>query len=223
MSPDQIIAAAVRNRADRMGQIGRLAPVAVSARAKQAELVEMKQRAGGVIQRVEQMRDLKEIPNFFPTPRPVIATMLRHAQLHAGLTVLEPNAGRGDLLDALRPLGVHLVAFELVWKLAQIVTSKGYECRCADFLTVSPDTVPGCDRVFMNPPFERGSDAEHIRHAHRFLKPGGVLVSVATSSTCRRLESWADERGGYTVMLPEGSFKNSDRSTNVSTGLVIAS
>lgn len=221
MSPDQIIAAAVRNRADRMGQIGRLAPVAVAAKAKQNELVEMKQRAGGVIQRVEEMRELRHIPNFFPTPRPVIATMLRHAQLHPGLTVLEPNAGRGDLLDALRPLGVNMVAFELVSTLTQIVQAKGYECRCADFLNVSPETVPAVDRVFMNPPFERGADAEHIRHAHRFLKPGGVLVSVASVTTCRLLDAWADERGGYTVALPEGSFKNSDRATSVSTGLVI--
>ena len=219
---ERIIAAAVRNRAARESQLDRLAPTALQAEAKRAELAGLKERGSRIIREVKQTRELLHIPGFFPTPRPVIDVMLRHARIHEGMTVLEPNAGRGDLLDALRPLGVHIVAYELVAGLVEIVRGKGHDCRCADFLSVSPGDVPPVDVVFMNPPFERGADRAHIRHAHAFLRPGGRLVAVASRTGCSALAEWADDLDGYIVPLPEGSFITSSRPTGVSTGLVVA-
>ena len=177
---ERIIAAAVRNRAAREGQLDRLAPAAIQAEAKRAELVGLKERGSRIIHEINQTCELLHLPGFFPTPRPVIDAMLRHAHIHKGMTVLEPNAGRGDLLDALRPLGVHLVAYELVAGLVEIVRGKGHTCRCADFLLVSPGDVPAVDVAFMNPPFERGMDRRHILHAHSFLRSGGRVVAVAS-------------------------------------------
>lgn len=37
------------------------------------------------------------------------------------------------------------------------------------------------DVIVMNPPFDRGRDCDHVRHAFRFLKPGGKLVAVMSA------------------------------------------
>jgi 16S rRNA G1207 methylase RsmC len=42
----------------------------------------------------------------------------------------------------------------------------------------------------MNPPFDRGRDCDHVRHAYRFLKPGGVLVAIMSA----RAEYGEDKR-----------------------------
>lgn len=222
LSPDRILAAALRNRANREGQVERLAPVAVQAAQKKDELLAMKEDGAKVVRRVRQMRDFSSIPSFFPTPRPVIDFMLRHARIQPGNTVLEPNAGRGDLLDALAPLGVHIVAYEFVQALVQATRERGHPCRQGDFLAVTPGEVGPVDRVFMNPPFERGADIRHIQHAFTFLKPGGILVAVASSTSCTKLAEWADDNAGATLPLPDQSFAASARPTLVRTGLVIA-
>ncbi|MFE8932903.1 hypothetical protein ACFYMD_32945 [Streptomyces griseus] len=48
----------------------------------------------------------------------------------------------------------------------------------ADFLTVEPQ--PTYDVVAMYPPHRRDLAAKHILHAHRFLRPGGVLGALVS-------------------------------------------
>src|SRR3546814_13421981 len=56
----------------------------------------------------------------------------------------------------------------------------GFEAvRQADFLTLPPSPI--YDRIVMNPPFDRGRDCDHVRHAFGFLKPGGILVAVMSA------------------------------------------
>jgi phospholipid N-methyltransferase len=43
-----------------------------------------------------------KLPGFFPTPRPVISRMLELAEIKDGDRVLEPSAGKGDILDMIR-------------------------------------------------------------------------------------------------------------------------
>lgn len=93
-----------------------------------------------------------------------------------------------------------------------------------DFLTVEPDPV--YDRVVMNPPFGRQADIKHVSHALKFLKPGGLLVSVMASSVTFRsnklttdFRQLIEERGGHIEELPEGAFKSSG--TMVNTVIVV--
>jgi hypothetical protein len=78
----------------------------------------------------------------------------------------------------------------------------------------------------MNPPFENKQEIDHIRHAFKFLKSGGRLVSVMspspTFSSDRKsvaFREWVEGLGGEIVELPEGSFKESG--TGVSSKLVV--
>ncbi|MFD2427391.1 hypothetical protein ACFSUK_02785 [Sphingobium scionense] len=59
-----------------------------------------------------------------------------------------------------------------------------------DFLALDPAHYAPFDAVIMNPPFDRGRDCDHVRHALAFLKPGGVLVAIMSA----RAEYGEDQR-----------------------------
>lgn len=84
------------------------------------------------------------------------------------------------------------------------------------------------DKIIMNPPFENGQDIDHVKHAYELLKPGGRVVAIMSEGPFFRgdkkatgFREWLDEVGGYSKKLPEGAFKNSERSTGVRTRLVV--
>ena len=84
------------------------------------------------------------------------------------------------------------------------------------------------DRIIMNPPFEGMQDADHVKHAYSLLAKGGKLVAITGESPFFRSDrkavefrDWLDSVGGSSEKLPEGSFKDSDRSTGVNTRLVV--
>lgn len=93
-----------------------------------------------------------------------------------------------------------------------------------DFLSVEP--MASFDRIVMNPPFGRQADLKHVSHALKFLKPGGLLVSVMASSVTFRSNKLTTDfrqlivdRGGHIEELPEGAFKSSG--TMVNTVIVV--
>jgi len=69
----------------------------------------------------------------------------------------------------------------------------------------------------MNPPFDHGSDIEHIRHAYRMLSPGGRLVAICANGP-RQQEELGEICSAW-IDLPTGSFK--EQSTHVSTAIVV--
>ena len=54
------------------------------------------------IRKLEEQLIGKKNPGFFPTPKPIISRMLELADIQPGERVLEPSAGKGDILDMLR-------------------------------------------------------------------------------------------------------------------------
>jgi hypothetical protein len=166
------------------------------------------------------------IPGFFPTPRAVVATMLEHADVKPGMLILEPSAGAGAILDEIAAAhpGARLAAFERHGALADILKAKGYTVDQCDFTEREPEAT--FDRVLMNPPFENGQDAAHVRIAFAHLKPGGRLVAIMSpgpffrsDERSRSFRMWFEESGGEKYELPEGSFRASG--TGVSTVLVV--
>jgi 16S rRNA G966 N2-methylase RsmD len=128
-----------------------------------------------------------EYPGFFPTPPSVIRVMMEQVGDLRGKTVLEPSAGKGDLVQAAFKAGAASVkAFEIVPKLAEylatFVRPTGAQCvvsQQADFTEALPAGPHArVDAVLMNPPFERDAAPAHVLHALSWLKPGGKLVSV---------------------------------------------
>jgi 16S rRNA G1207 methylase RsmC len=77
----------------------------------------------------------------------------------------------------------------------------------------------------MNPPFQRQQDILHVNHAMRFLKAGGRLVSVMSSSVAFRtnrltvaFRETLNAHHGTIEALPENAFAESG--TNVNTVIV---
>jgi len=126
--------------------------------------------------------------------------------------VLEPSCGDGRILDAIRSRGHHALGVEYHPGRASEARAKGHNVLAANFL--DQPATPEFDYVVMNPPFYGRHYVKHVRHALRFLKVGGTLVSILPATAHYdhgELEGeWRD--------LPVGSF--SAAGTNVPTGLL---
>ena len=156
--------------------------------------------------------------DFYPTPQAVAGRMLALVQwdeLVDGCyvplveSILEPSAGKGDLLDALMNFSnVHKYDFDIHTKLKRtpkwgkspeqarklidciesdtnlrgILKDKGYRVVDDDFLTFRSHKK--YDLILMNPPFSDGD--EHLLKALSLVKPyGGQIVCLLNAETIR--------------------------------------
>lgn len=150
---------------------------------------------------------------YYPTPVAVVERVLAEIKYRIeGQRVLEPSCGCGRFLDALRALGADLVGCEVDPVRAAMCEAKGHAVWRANFL----ETVPTADfdRVVMNPPFYGRHYAKHVRHALKFLKPGGVLTAILPA-TARYDHGELDDLRPHWDDLPVGSFAESG--TNINT------
>lgn len=160
-------------------------------------------------------------PQLFPTPPEIAKQVIALAEIPAGVTVLEPSAGTGNLVKAIRDtVDTEVVGVEINSELCRHLEKRfqSYELnvRCADFLTCNGD-LGKFDRIVMNPPFERGSDIRHIKHAMTFLNPGGRLVAICANGPKQHeeLEPLCDQW----IDLPTGSFES--QGTGVNTAMIV--
>ncbi len=135
-----------------------------------------------------------------------------HHNPPAPLRVLEPSCGDGRIMDAVRARGHHVFGIEYHAGRAAEARAKGHSVATSNFLEEPPRA--DFDVVVMNPPFYGRHYVKHVRHALKFLKPGGTLVSILPATAHYdhgELEGeWRD--------LPVGSF--SEAGTNVPTGML---
>jgi len=169
----------------------------------------------------------KKIDGFFPTPKPVISRMLDLAEIAPGHRVLEPSAGKGDILDMLRTQhpDAAVTAVEINGTLFDVLEAKGHQVEREDFLEHHGEY----DRVIMNPPFENSSDIKHVRHAFDQLAAAGRVVAVMSEGPFFRQDrkanefrKWLDDLGGESEQLPDDAFRGVEafRETGVRTRIV---
>jgi hypothetical protein len=160
---------------------------------------------------------------FYPTPRPVIEEILSEVGIGRRdkwdalpsnpRRVLEPSCGDGRILDMIQERGHRGFGIEVHAGRAAEARAKGHAVVTANFLEQTP--TGDFDLVVMNPPFYGRHYAHHVRHALKFLKPGGRLVTVLPAT------AWYDhgEFEGSWTDLPVASF--SESGTNVPTGFLV--
>jgi hypothetical protein len=153
---------------------------------------------------------------FYPTPEKVIDRLLEDIYLKPGMRVLEPSCGDGRIMDAVRKAGADVWGVEVDAARAAETRAKGHKVVCANFLETQGPARPelAFDAVVMNPPFYGKHYAKHVRHALRFLKPGGVLVAVLPA-TARYDHGLLDDLRPSWTDLPVGAFRESG--TNICT------
>lgn len=169
----------------------------------------------------EVARDLQ----FYGTPAKVIdrliglATHSNPAGLK-GLRVLEPSCGDGRIMDEARKLGADVWGIEVDAGRAAQTRAKGHRIFCSNFLEAVGPNRPEYhfDLVLMNPPFYGRHYAKHVRHAIRFLKPGGKLCAILPA-TARYDHGELDDLDPDWTDLPVGAFAESG--TNVCTTIAI--
>lgn len=168
----------------------------------------------------------------FDTPPELAARVVEMAEIKPGMSVLEPSAGIGRLaIAASAACNGFVDCVEIDHKRAdQLMSVPGVSTIVRfDFLDIDPADVPEFDRVVMNPPFAKQADINHVLHAYRFLKPGGVLVAIMSAGVTfredrksREFRQFVDEHGGTIEALPPGSFKSSGTMVNACVVKIVA-
>lgn len=178
-----------------------------------AEAVEPIILTGEIVSRKTELQQ-------FDTPPDLAARVISAARIEPGMRVLEPSAGHGALAEPALDLHAQVDCVEVDPARVEALRNIGpFGLACADFLGEKP--APVYDRVVMNPPFTKGQDIRHVMHAAKFLKPGGRLVAIMSSTiTFRRgglfdeFRAFLDFNRASVVDLPAGSFKSSGTGVN---------
>lgn len=157
-------------------------------------------------------------PQLFPTPPAIAERMVELAEIENGMCVLEPSAGTGNLVQAVRDKhDTEVLAYEINHALCSGLRQRFQPFAChveqGDFLEVEQKFT--YRRILMNPPFENGSDIKHILRAMDWLEEGGRLVGICANGPRQQAQimplctSWEE--------LPSGTFEG----TGVRTALFV--
>ena len=195
-----------------------LAPADTSAEPGRDEFETMRQQLRAGVQIVA-------VPQLFVTAPDLAARMVAAAEIERIHRVLEPSAGTGALMMAIGD-GRDLAgaeAVELNQQLANALHTRFpyWTVNACSFLDCTVDSLGTFDRILMNPPFERGSDIDHIEHAATLLRSGGRIVAICAHGPVqrRRLMPLCARNDGVWEDLPAGSFKHAG--TMVNTAMLI--
>ncbi len=152
----------------------------------------------------------------FQTPPQIAAQLAQMLNLAPGARVLEPSAGLGRLLDAVKAYEPgEVVAVENAPQCAAELFKQDRDrvtIKQRDFLTLTPEDIETFDAVIMNPPFHLRADIRHIFHARSFLKPGGTLAALCMNT--RHREEQLKPIAATWQELPDKAFKA--EGTNIS-------
>lgn len=130
--------------------------------------------------------------DFFPTPDTLIEKMLDGIDLKLVNNILEPSAGKGNIVDYIinkannirtySKVKLDIDCIEIDENLRHILKGKGYRVVHDNFLTY--DTLKSYSHIIANFPFSDGD--KYIRKALNMLETsGGVLICLVNAETIR--------------------------------------
>jgi len=161
--------------------------------------------------------NLKKEFQFFETPEKIADKLVYYADIQNHDTVLEPSAGRGAIIKAIRKVS-HVMpnCYELMElnRIMLMKTELHYRLLGEDFLN-NQDTSE-FTKIVANPPFSKNQDIEHIYEMWNRLARGGRIVTVASThwKNCdnrkeKKFREWLDENEAEIIGLESGEFKES--------------
>ena len=136
---------------------------------------------------------------FYPTPMEISKYVMDLADVGKNDKILEPSAGRGDLLrylpDFVNKNNVFCIEISSIF--CNILRSKGFvNTLDTDFINWAEKilkTGRRYDRIIMNPPFSDGRCIAHIQTASKLLNSEGKLVAVLPSTYENKLDMFKVE------------------------------
>ena len=130
---------------------------------------------------------------FYPTPKNIIDKMLCDLDFSMIKSILEPSAGTGNIVEALRQkegsqtryytkVSFDIDCIEADQNLQHILKGKNFRVVYNDFLTY--DTMKEYDLIIMNPPFSNG--CKHLLKALEMQKRNrGAVVCLLNAETLK--------------------------------------
>ncbi len=163
--------------------------------------------------------------DFYPTPDNIIYQMLQ-MEVTEGKVVLEPSAGKGNIVDYLKEVGgvKEVIACEKNDDLKKILVTK---CRVieSDFLQLSSDKISHVNMIVMNPPFS--ADEKHILHAFDIAPPGCRIIALCNLETVKNSEYYRSRRQLKSLINEYGHYVNlgdcystAERTTEIDIALI---
>lgn len=135
----------------------------------------------------------KDNKDFYPTPEKLVNKMIDGMDLRMVSTILEPSAGKGDIVDILeekkgvdrwgsRKYNYSVDCIEKDSNLQHILKGKKYKVVHDDFLTFN--TWKEYDLIIMNPPFSNG--CKHLLKALEIQeRNGGAVICLLNAETLK--------------------------------------
>lgn len=156
---------------------------------------------------------------FYPTPIEVLQLMNFDCK---NKVILEPSAGKGDIVDFCKLNGAKdIIAYELNKDLQKILSSK---CHLIgeDFFSCKPEQVSHINLIVMNPPFSNAD--KHIKHAWEIAPEGCEIIALCNWETIakeylHRELSIIIRDYGTSENLGD-CFSTAERKTGVEVGLI---
>ena len=173
-------------------------------------------------------KDMNDYKEFYPTPEELVNKMLDGVNLNYVKTVLEPSAGKGDIVQGLKShakyQNLDIDCVEINKDLRNCLKGAGYRVVGDDFLTYT--TMKQYDLIVMNPPFSNG-DAHLLKALKMQQRYGGAVVALVNAETIRNpytnlrkeLVQMIENADG-TVEYLEHAFLDAERQTDVEIALV---
>ena len=160
--------------------------------------------------------------DFYPTPETVIQMMNLKV---SGEIILEPSAGKGNIIDYCRQGGAKDILFcEINPDLAEICKPKAQFLK-DDFLNVTAEEISHVTQIIMNPPFT--TIKKHIQHAWEIAPQGCEITTLINSDTLNNLrydrnelKIIIDEYGITTDLGNVFNLPEAERKTDVGISLV---
>jgi predicted RNA methylase len=165
---------------------------------------------------IEKKKNLQ----FFETPREIANMLVKMAELKDCDKILEPSAGRGAIIKAIKDEGSHFVDYCEIddINLSYLKKIDNINFVGTNFLNYTVDRNNDFlyDKIIANPPFNKNQDINHIEKMYELLNNKGVLVSVASLhwkiSNNRKetyFREWLKNVNAEIIELDEGAFKKS--------------
>ena len=156
---------------------------------------------------------------FFPTPLSAIELMQLDCQ---DKIILEPHAGKGDIVDYCKNSGAkEVLAFEINKDLQQIVKQKA-KLLGDDFFNCKPEQISHIHAIYMNPPFSNAD--RHILHAWNIAPEGCEIVALCNYETINKETRYSQiskliSNYGTSENLGD-CFSTAERTTGIDIGLL---
>lgn len=161
--------------------------------------------------------------DFFPTPPEVIDFMLSEIDV-TDMVILEPSAGNGNIVDALKTFGAkQVLTYESEPDLQHILRVKS-KFMGDNFLQARPEELSHIHAIIANPPFSTGG--RHILHMWEVAPEGCQIVALCNTNTIK-VDHTRERRILNNLIRDYGQcnelgdvFSGAERKTDVSVSMV---